>query len=242
MLLPIRRLGLRRRVTHGPYEQCLGQGRLVCSTVRRQAEKCQGSARQRVTQPAAAAQHGALLFSTTLLKESVHVISDCLGVLMCWRRGMQWASQFHQALDDIADGRSARDVLGKERADEFARTEEELENPTRSPWPSTTCCSNIWPRRWQRFWRSIRHPALFWGSRAPNEKAMTTGQEGFCVVPNASSTHSSGSSRGVCQKSKSRARMAKWWWACHGPQMPRCHAQGLFSWWREWRANKPVTS
>ena len=55
-----------------------------------------------------------------------------------------------QALDDIVDGSSARDVFGNERADEIARKGLGCTlptNPTWPPWPFITNWSSAWPRR-----------------------------------------------------------------------------------------------
>ena len=126
--------------------QCDDRGKVV--------KAAYGNVPAHLTQSAAAVENGAFFLAIKLFEDGVHVVSDRLGVTVCWQHGMEWASQRHracggtfvavcrygvstaprryQALDDIADGSSARDVLGNERADEFERKGAELHAPEKS--------------------------------------------------------------------------------------------------------------
>ena len=75
----------------------------------------------------------------------------------------------HQALDDMVDGSSARDVLGNEQADEFARKGAELHVPDKSDVATLAARHRLVKRVAATAWRSSRNRARCWGFPSDGE-------------------------------------------------------------------------
>ena len=142
-----------RRVVHGPDLSVLCSSGMVRGAARRQRESRQGRLRQRACAPHSVRCGGGTRgFFFSPLK--MVFARSCAGNTACsgrrsptgrrracggrlgaaYRHGREFGVETvsvqkitsHKTLDDGVDGSSARDVLGNERADEFARKEAKL--------------------------------------------------------------------------------------------------------------------
>ena len=130
-------------VLHGYHSRRVGSRGLAREAVRRLAR--QSSLRQR--QSAAAAERRASLFSIKQFESRIHIVSDRLGVILCWQHGT-WACQPHKPQSGSGVMHAVALRLGGSTA----------ANPSRSR-KSSPITINLWTTPWTAAWH-----ATCWGT------------------------------------------------------------------------------